>query len=299
MCESLPSISEVKVSIALVTRNRPESLDRCLKSLRKQNLQPFEVVVSDDSDPEIAPKTATIAKRWNCHYITGPRRGLYANRNHAALACKGTHIRTMDDDHEFPADHCAITQATIEADPNSVWIFGEYHEKPNNLSQMHLPGEIQPRGYSNVPHNSDNCFALSDGACIYPRKVFEDHRYLEIFKFGNTYLEFGARLNALGYRIRFCKNTYIIHNFDPKNRSFNDENLQKNSSFFAAYLTYFCYQKSFFRQLECLGYFFFIALFTTLRIQDFYFNIHDFFKTWRLARKYKGIFELGDYTQMI
>ncbi|MFM6022178.1 MAG: glycosyltransferase family 2 protein, partial [Dolichospermum sp.] len=45
-------MSNILLSIALVTRNRPESLERCLKSLRSQNVQPFEVVISDDSDIE-------------------------------------------------------------------------------------------------------------------------------------------------------------------------------------------------------------------------------------------------------
>ena len=121
--------SEVKVSVALVTRNRPASLNRCLKSLRAQSIQPFEVIVSDDSDPEFVQEIETVSRHWDCRYISGPRRGLYANRNHAALACRGTHIRTMDDDHEFPDEHFHAVQTSIESDPDSIWIFGEYHEK--------------------------------------------------------------------------------------------------------------------------------------------------------------------------
>jgi glycosyltransferase involved in cell wall biosynthesis len=122
--------SEILISVALVTRNRPKSLERCLKSLRSQDFQPFEVIVSDDSDPEIAPEVKAIAKHWDCRYITGPCRGLYANRNHAALACRGTNIRTMDDDHEFPEGHFQEVEMIVKSDPNSIWIFGEYHEKP-------------------------------------------------------------------------------------------------------------------------------------------------------------------------
>ena len=40
----------IRLSVALLTRNRPESLRRCLASLRAQDCQPSEIIVSDDSD---------------------------------------------------------------------------------------------------------------------------------------------------------------------------------------------------------------------------------------------------------
>jgi glycosyltransferase involved in cell wall biosynthesis len=40
------------LSIAIVTRNRPESLQRALESLSNQNTQAFEIVISDDSNLE-------------------------------------------------------------------------------------------------------------------------------------------------------------------------------------------------------------------------------------------------------
>lgn len=295
----LPNRSEVKISVALVTRNRPESLNRCLESLRSQCVQPFEVVVSDDSDPERTEETQATAKRWNCRYIKGPRRGLYANRNHAALACEGTHIRTMDDDHEFPEEHFRTVQAVVESDPNSVWIIGEYWEQPTPLSTLYIPGEIQPRGFSTPPHNLDDCFAISDGATIYPKQIFEKHCYLEIFKFGSLYLEFGSRIKSLGYRIRYCSETYIIHHYIPENRSFNSENMQRKSAFLAAYLTYKCYFPNSIKQLECISYFLLVSLITTLKIKNYEFNIFDFWQTWRLSNKYINIFKSGEYNQMI
>src|SRR4051812_34264064 len=100
------SCSDILLSIALVTRNRPKSLERTLQSLRIQKIWPHEVVISDDSDIEAAIKqNKRLALLYACKYIKGPGRGLYANRNFAAKHCSGTHIRTMDDDHEFPENH--------------------------------------------------------------------------------------------------------------------------------------------------------------------------------------------------
>lgn len=91
---------DIRISVALVTRNRPESLRRCLTSLRAQDVQPWEVVISDDSDDH--ESALALAKEFGVRHVLGPKRGLYGNRNSSALACEGTHIRTMDDDHTFP-----------------------------------------------------------------------------------------------------------------------------------------------------------------------------------------------------
>src|SRR5580704_4212149 len=82
-----------QVSVALVTRNRPESLARCLRSWRMQNVQPFEIVVSDDSEDRLQEQNRQVAREFEARWIAGPRRGLYANRNHIAKACLGSHIR--------------------------------------------------------------------------------------------------------------------------------------------------------------------------------------------------------------
>ncbi len=243
----LDNKDKIRMSIALVTRNRPESLERCLKSLRSQSIQPFEVVISDDSDPDLAGQTESVASRWDCLYIKGPRRGLYANRNYSALACKGTHIRTMDDDHEFPNQHIENCLLAIQSDPQSVWIIGEYlHGKTIGKSPHFCPGQLHPRGFSYLPENTQNCWAIADGASIYPQEIFERGlRFVEAWKFGSAYLEWGSRLYYLGYRIRHLESTYIIHHYDPQNRSFSNKIWEQSSMFFAMRCHSFIYQSNF------------------------------------------------------
>src|SRR3954451_9899484 len=115
----------MKLSVALVTRNRPDSLARTLESLSRQNVQPYEVILSDDSDVEsMISANAELAQKYSCKYLKGPGRGLYANRNFVAKSCIGTHIRTMDDDHEFPENHLTECLKAIEKEPNTIWTIG-------------------------------------------------------------------------------------------------------------------------------------------------------------------------------
>jgi len=239
-------MQETRLSVALVTRNRPASLKRTLKSLRDQSVQPWEVIVSDDSDSDQATEVKDIVAAYQCHYIPGAHSGLYANRNRVALACHGTHIRTMDDDHEFPAGHVAECLAAIDRDPAAVWIIGEY--LPNDAgrkSAPECPGQLHPRGFSVRPPNPDDSWALADGATIYPREIFDRGlRFAEAFRFGAAYLEFGSRLHFLGYRIRQLPSTHIIHYYESGRRSLTDPEEELAAEFFAMLCHSFIYQRT-------------------------------------------------------
>jgi glycosyltransferase involved in cell wall biosynthesis len=231
------------LSVALVTRNRPASLRRTLASLRLQDTQPWEVVVSDDSDDDLARHIEAIALRSECRYVRGPRKGLYANRNHAAVATTGTHIRTMDDDHEFPPGHLSHCLRAIEQHPEDVWIIGELLPDALVPRAVDCPGQLHPRGFSVVPPDPERCWSLADGASIFPRAIFDSgERYAEFFVFGASYLEFGSRLHWRGRRIRQLRETYVIHHYDASARSFLDPRIDLASRVFAMLSHSFIYQ---------------------------------------------------------
>jgi glycosyltransferase involved in cell wall biosynthesis len=201
----------IRLSIALVTRNRPEQLRRCLASLRSQDTQPFEVVVSDDG--EDSSVAAAIAEEFAARHVAGPRRGLYANRNAAALACHGTHLRTMDDDHTLPPGHLQTCLEAVGRDPRALWTCGEqsFIDEKRHTFTAHA-AQLHPSGAAQAVEDPDDNWAIADGATIYPREVFEGgHRFVEEFGFGSSYLEFGALLYARGWRSRCVPDAFVEH----------------------------------------------------------------------------------------
>ena len=60
--------SEIRLSVALVTRDRPDQLNNCLTSLRAQSVQPFEVILSDDSSADYLDATRAVAEKHRCIY---------------------------------------------------------------------------------------------------------------------------------------------------------------------------------------------------------------------------------------
>lgn len=237
-------IGELSLSVAIATRNRPESLRRTLSSLRCQDLQPLEIIVADDSDEPHRACVAAIAAEAGAEYVPGARRGLYANRNRSILACKGTHVRTMDDDHELPAGHLAACISAMLQDPNAIWIIGEFLPEQRQDGAVPCPGQLHPRGFSVLPKDPQNCWALADGATIFPRPVFlSGERYTERFVFGGAYLEFGSRLHWRGYRIRHLKSTYVVHHAGPE-RSITDQVAIEAANTYAMLCHSFIYQPS-------------------------------------------------------
>lgn len=203
-----------------MTRNRSNSLERTLNSLRKQSTQPFEVIISDDSSERFhLERNQALAKKFECKYLFGPQRGLYANRNHVAMACAGTHVRTMDDDHEFPLDHFNIVNQWFERYPYDVLVIGEVSANCSDKEvEFLIPGQLNPRGFSEPPKNIEEYYGISCGGTIYPKKIF-DSGYLmcDSFLFGLAYLEFGSLLKSKGVKLRYISDTYIIHYFEKTN----------------------------------------------------------------------------------
>jgi glycosyltransferase involved in cell wall biosynthesis len=239
----------VQLSVALVTRNRPASLERALASWRRQDPQPFEIVISDDSEGEAASETARLAARHACRYVAGPRRGLYANRNHAAASCHGSHILSADDDHEHPQGLVARIVAAAGAESQTVWCIGEFATWRDHDMQVRFspPGQLTPHG-SLTPIPSEEAarsWAIADGATVYPRAIFDGGlRMYEGIRFGASYCEFGCLLHRLGWRIRPLTGAAIIHHAAGAPRSFSDAAEHAASELFAALMYSFHYQPS-------------------------------------------------------
>jgi glycosyltransferase involved in cell wall biosynthesis len=205
--------SGIQLSVGLVTCNRPESLERGLASLRSQSVQPFEVIVSDDSGKDHVPRIRELAAGYGGIYCAGPRRGLYANRNFSAQQCQGSHIRTMDDDHILPPDHLARCLASVKDDPGAIWTTGELgylNGIPVGLAET--ANQLGPAGVGEAIEDRDNNWGIADGSTIYPREVFDrGFRMVEEFGFGSSYLEFGAYLYKNGWRCRCIPGAEVMH----------------------------------------------------------------------------------------
>ena len=85
------------VSLIICTRDRPEQLAACLRSVRALRCPPEEVIVVDNAPSDGA--TAAVAREYSdIRYLVEPKPGLSAARNTGVAAASGEVIAFTDDD---------------------------------------------------------------------------------------------------------------------------------------------------------------------------------------------------------
>lgn len=216
-----------RLSIALVTRNRPHWLRQCLESWRAQDVQPFEIIISDDSDDSMRPEIQRIAIHFGCHWIPGPRRGLYANRNHAFLASRGSHVMSADDDHTHPAGFVDTIVNAVKSDSEAIWTLSEWTPGYSN-GRPTAPGELRSDGTVGPPENPSCSAAIACGSTVYPRIVFNSgYLYDETYCFGGVWYLWGHQLRKAGFRITHIPNTFVWHHSETWIEWGRDRNVLK------------------------------------------------------------------------
>jgi GT2 family glycosyltransferase len=110
------AVAEPEITVVVPTRERPESLARCLVALEAQTARDaLEVVVVDDAGREAGAVKNTIGQRSGSRLVRGPGRGAAAARNLGAAAARAPLVLFTDDDCE-PQPGWAETLATALQD---------------------------------------------------------------------------------------------------------------------------------------------------------------------------------------
>jgi glycosyltransferase involved in cell wall biosynthesis len=176
-------------------------------------VQPFEVIVSDDSGRDHVKRVRELTAQYGGTYCVGPRQGLYPNRNFAAEQCQGSHIRTMDDDHTLPPDHLARCFEAVQNDPAAIWTTGEIGYLNGECSRIsESADQLGPSGVGEAIRDPDDNWGIADGSTTYPRNIFDQgFRMVEDFRFGSSYLEFGAYLYRNGWKCRCVPEALVEH----------------------------------------------------------------------------------------
>jgi glycosyltransferase involved in cell wall biosynthesis len=107
------------LSVIICTRDRPESLARCLVSLATQHSPPGEIIVVDNS---LGRTAEAVASRFaGTRYVHEPRPGLSVARNVGVKVSSGALIAFTDDDVEpLPSWTAEIVRAFANADVEAV-----------------------------------------------------------------------------------------------------------------------------------------------------------------------------------
>jgi glycosyltransferase involved in cell wall biosynthesis len=121
---------ELRVSVAICTRERPAELARCLTSVLASSEAPYEIIVVDNA-PSSGSTREVVNQFAGVRYQCEPQQGLSAARNTALAVANGDVVAFADDD------------VTVHSD--WVWRIRRSFEDPKVmlLTGLVLPGELQ------------------------------------------------------------------------------------------------------------------------------------------------------------
>jgi cellulose synthase/poly-beta-1,6-N-acetylglucosamine synthase-like glycosyltransferase len=204
--------SNASVSVIIPTFNGASGLDRSIASLRRQTLQPVEIIVVDDGSTD---DTRTVAERARarglvdaviCH---GTRCGRSAAINAAARFATGDLLLTVDADTLFEPTALARL-AAVFSDPHvagascNVAISNEDASLWTELQSIEYLTSI---GAGRWVLNFADAIACLSGACsMYRRDIFVRLGGLDVGP--GEDLEYSLRLRRLGYAIRFVPDAW-------------------------------------------------------------------------------------------
>jgi GT2 family glycosyltransferase len=138
----VPQASE-KISVIICTRDRPEALARCLRSLQALSHPPHEILVVDNA-PRTASTCTFVETFPGIKYICEPTPGLSIARNTGIRHANGTVIAFTDDDvvvhpHWLRQLQCSFVQEAVMA-TTGLMLPAELEHEAQCLFQYHFGG---------------------------------------------------------------------------------------------------------------------------------------------------------------
>jgi glycosyltransferase involved in cell wall biosynthesis len=258
MPPTLPSIPQMNradeaaatISLCICTMNRPEDLDRCLRSIFQGGYPhqvpdeiPDEVIISDDS-PDPNPTQAVVANysaKYPVVYQAGPRSGLGANRNACIRRATGSHILFVDDDVCVPPDFMRTVRDLLTADPDCL-ITGHEINHGGGQGRKVVPQNADFWGVQRLPVQQDYR-SIVINATIFPRRLFDQARFDQHLRYGCDEIDIARHATALGYQIVYRDRLHVHHYPSNINRQ-HYQRFVHASRFYATTKAYWRYERS-------------------------------------------------------
>ncbi len=208
-----------RIAVSVCTRNRPTDLRRALTSLASSSMRPGQILVSDDSDDLLRHEAALVCRDFpGVTYLSGPRRGLSANRNNclAHLSPNVEIVLFIDDDVVVPRDFLARIVRALRRAPERTIVTGfEYRDgfrvTPHNCSFW---------GHQEKdPKDAGDVHAICINAAAFPRALFDSVRFDELLWYGSDEIDLCARAEEAGFQVVFDPALFVYHHRSPVNRT--------------------------------------------------------------------------------
>lgn len=207
------------ISVIVCTRNRPEKLRQCLRSILNSSFKKFEIIIVDQSDKS----TTFFNKIKKVKYFKLESVGLSRARNYGIEKSSGEILAFTDDDCLVSRYWLKIIQTAFKQYPEIAGVFGRvsgYFPNENkglicpcelNLGKTHLISEKNLKKYSWKVPISGNNMAI-------PKKIFKEIGNFKSWlgagslSHGGEDVEFTLRLLLKKDKLLYQSKMLVFHN---------------------------------------------------------------------------------------
>jgi glycosyltransferase involved in cell wall biosynthesis len=239
----------MQISVCICTRNRPDELQKAIKSLEESQVPIYEIIVSDDSTD---PRTRNLVSSSFPHvkYVEGHKKGLSVNRNTAIQAVTGTHILFMDDDVVLARDFFT------EVGDAARKVEHMYGKKliitglENKNGQLIYPHDQSFLGFQNRQYKKgEGLRTIVINSTVFPVELFREILFDEQLIYGYEEVDIATRAVQKGYHILLVKEAINFHYSSVINRDYYEPYLDK-SRLYATFKRYLFTERKWIKALS-------------------------------------------------
>ena len=219
-----PAPGVADVTVIIINWNAGSLLRNCLEHLRRQTLQPAQVIVVDNASTDQSLVLPQELLAWEALDIQrmGCNVGFAAGNNHALKQCTTEFVALLNPDAFAAADWLAHLRAAADQNPQAA-AFGSRqlsHELPDMLDGTgdcyHASGLAwrQHHGHrQSAAHlQARDIFATCAAAALYRRSaVAAVHGFDESYFCYHEDVDLGFRLRLLGHTARYVPQAVVRH----------------------------------------------------------------------------------------
>jgi GT2 family glycosyltransferase len=209
------SKSTVHITLAILTRNRPERLALALDAAMSGTAIPDDIVVSDDSDDDERVLNQEITARYaDVRYTEGPRRGLGANENHVV-----SNLLDETDWVVFIGDDARLSRDFVERLRELLGHHAPYRRIPTGIEIRNgvlvRPNRLNFLGYQSKPHRHYSPGSPMETVVVqataFPHEALREVSWLEVSPYGYDEVDMAAKMRRLGWSIVFEPSLCVYH----------------------------------------------------------------------------------------
>lgn len=210
----------IRFTVIICTRNRPDDLEKALKSLEASEVPVYEIIVSDDST-DTRTRTMVQTRFPAVKYLTGPKKGLSSNRNNAIRAVTGTHVLFIDDDVLLSPDFFVKTGRMLQQNErmygNKCIVTG----LENKNGAIIYPHDQTFLGFQKKQYrDGDALKTIVINSAVFPAALFKEISFDEQLIYGYEEVDFATRAVQHGYTILLLKDAVNLHFPSEINRDY-------------------------------------------------------------------------------